>query len=481
MSNSSEKISYEELLERVKSLEQDNDVLASRAEEILLLSLLGNNISTINAERELIDELLENASILLNIPYCLFFSKNKNMYELVSYYDAVNHTYNYDDKMCISDGIYEELNLSGIYFEKIIKIESQLKYKFPIEVTEYTEVLFLPFESMWITRGLLMFVVDGENLSLASRIMLLQQAERLVIDKIDKLSYIKKIEQLNVNLEHRVKERTLELQDSNRKLIKEISERNEIQKELVKARDRAQEADRLKSVFLANMSHEIRTPMNAVVGFSEVLESGVCNTDEMQRYSKLIHSNSMMLLNLINDLLDFSKIEANQMEIKMRTCNINKILDEVFAMGLSFKQQLYRDKITLKIIKGEKDIKSNFITDEHRLKQILINLVSNAIKFSKKGFVIVQYSVMQNNILFSVSDEGIGIDESMHEAIFNRFTRVGNDKSKSILGNGLGLTITRNLVEMLGGEISVESEEGKGSVFVFNIPKKVEHVSMVGG
>jgi len=471
MSDNGKKLSYDDLLERVKILEQENDVLASRAEEILLLSLLGNSISSINNEAELIDELLEKISILLNVPMCFCFSKEENYYSLISVYDVASSSNIYDSHLILDDEVIKEMEWSEIYISFLQESEPLIHYKFPIDIKANTEILILRFKSLWISEGVFIFLIEHTIQSLTAKVMLIQQAIRLIVDKIDKLTYIKRIEQLNLNLENRVKDRTKALLESNKKLQKEITERKEIQKELERARDKAQESDRLKSVFLANMSHEIRTPMNAVVGFSELLETGICNKEEIQNYSKLIHSNSMMLLNLIDDLLDFSKIEANQLEIHMKSCNINKVLDEVYALGLSLQQQLERKNITLRVIKGEEDINAALITDEHRLKQILLNLVSNALKFSTKGFVTIEYCLKISTIDFVVSDNGIGIDKSMHDAIFNRFTRVGNDKSKSILGNGLGLAITRNLVEMLGGKISVNSEEGKGASFKFFLPR----------
>lgn len=242
-------------------------------------------------------------------------------------------------------------------------------------------------------------------------------------------------------------------------------------KELVTAKEKAEESDRLKSVFLANMSHEIRTPMNAIVGFSELLEEDSVTKEEQRQYLSMIYSNSLSLLNLINDLLDFSKIEANQLQLYARAYDVDALVDEVSATAQSLKNQLGKEALVIKISKPLNSAQSLFIVDCNRLRQVLNNLLSNAIKFSFKGAIEISYQQDEKNLYFSVEDQGIGIDKSMHEVIFNRFTRVTSDISKPILGNGLGLAIVKSLVELMGGKITVESELNKGAKFSFYIPR----------
>jgi signal transduction histidine kinase/sugar lactone lactonase YvrE len=242
-------------------------------------------------------------------------------------------------------------------------------------------------------------------------------------------------------------------------------------KELVGAKEKAEESDRLKSVFLANMSHEIRTPMNAIVGFSELLEEDSVTKEEQHQYLSMIYSNSLALLNLINDLLDFSKIEANQLQLYASAYDVNELVDEASATAQSLKNQLGKGTLVINTTKPSNVTQSVFVLDGNRLRQVLNNLLSNAIKFSFKGAIEISYWLDEKNLYFSVKDQGIGIDKSKHNVIFNRFTRVTSDVSKPILGNGLGLAIVKSLVELMGGEIAVESELDKGAKFSFYIPR----------
>ncbi len=457
-----------QLQEYITQLEETNNSLANRAEEIILLNLLSNLVSTIDEEERLIDELLENISILLDLPLCCCYAKSIDGYRLFSDYYIGDNNLEKTYTLVLNDCIEEKLNAQQVYNNLLSECIFDSSLNFPIQITKETQILIVPFESQWIKSGIFIFLSENKEL-LQDNNILIQQAIRLILDKIDKLAYIKKIEYLNQSLESKIEQRTKELSDINEKLIEEINVRNAVELRLREAVDKAQESDRLKSAFLANMSHEIRTPMNAIVGFSEILSSSKCSDEEISDYSNLIYSNSLSLLNLINDLLDFSKIEANQLTIIKKRCNLNKIFADITILTKHIFKQYKKENISFSITnKGES--KDTFIfTDELRLKQILLNLISNAIKFSSKGSIKLHYYNKEDKYYFEVSDEGIGIKEEQHDLIFNRFTRVISHVNKPIMGSGLGLTITRNLVEMLGGNISVDSKPGIGSVFMFFI------------
>ncbi len=462
-------IKIQQLLEYIAQLEQDNNVLSNRAEEILLLSLLSDTITSIDDEESLIDELLEKISVLKSLPFCSCYAKSIDGYRLITDYFVGDYKKEKISTLTLNRTIENELNEYHIFNHKVQECNCNYVYDFPINISPETEILIIPFESQWIKEGIFIFFSNNKEHEIKENILIIQQAIRLVLDKIDNLNYIKKIEYFNQNLESTVEQRTKELSEINEKLIIEINERHNIEVKLREARDKAQESDRLKSAFLANMSHEIRTPMNAIVGFSEILADGNCSTEEIINYTNLIYSNSLSLLNLINDLLDFSKIEANQLLIFKQSCNLGKVLSEIKILSSGLLKQSNKEHIKL-VISNEKESNNIYInTDELRLKQILLNLTSNAIKFSFEGEIQISYYDRGDNFLFEVSDTGIGIEETQHDIIFNRFTRVVNNENKSILGTGLGLTITKNLVDMLGGEISVVSKPGKGSVFMFTI------------
>ncbi|MDD3039809.1 ATP-binding protein [Bacteroides sp.] len=241
-----------------------------------------------------------------------------------------------------------------------------------------------------------------------------------------------------------------------------ITKRKKMEMELTTARDRAEESNRLKSAFLANMSHEIRTPLNAIVGFSGILAS-TDEEQEKQEYVSIIENNNTLLLQLISDILDLSKIEAGTLEFQYSDIELNTTMSEL-VNSLRFK--LKSDKVQLNFIPN---IESCFIhTEKNRLSQLLINLITNAIKFTTEGSINFGYELRDKEVYFYVTDTGCGIPYDKQKNIFARFVKLNNFAQ----GTGLGLSICQTLVEHMGGSIGVESEEGKGSTFWFTLPYK---------
>ncbi len=244
--------------------------------------------------------------------------------------------------------------------------------------------------------------------------------------------------------------------------------------ELLEAKEKAEESDRLKSAFLANMSHEIRTPMNAIIGFSDLLTDPDLTDDQKQELINHINKNSNTLVYLIDDIIDIAKIEAGQLKVNKTECNINQILSDVFQSFIETNNIKEDDPVKLKLEKGIQKDNFTIHTDPVRFQQILINLIGNSLKYTEKGYVECGYQVKTNQsnsfLEFYVKDTGIGIPKSKHKHIFERFSKIEDSKTKLYRGTGLGLTITKNLIEMLGGKIWLESEENKGSTFYFTIP-----------
>ena len=250
----------------------------------------------------------------------------------------------------------------------------------------------------------------------------------------------------------------------------DISKRKQVEDALLKAKEKAEESDKLKSAFLANMSHEIRTPMNAIVGLSNLLGNQEMALPERETFSQIISENSNVLLQLIDDIIDVSKIEAGQITLRPSNCNINSILAEI---NESFKMQALNKagkvNLQLKVPGGENSLST--FTDPQRLRQIITNLVSNALKFTEEGAVTFGFRPDGNGyILFFVEDTGIGIPDDKKEYIFDRFSQVNEMETRQYRGAGLGLSISRSLVELLGGSIWVESGIESGSKFYFTIP-----------
>ncbi len=242
--------------------------------------------------------------------------------------------------------------------------------------------------------------------------------------------------------------------------------------ELLNAKDKAEKADKLKSAFLANMSHEIRTPMNAILGFSNLLNNRDMEKGKRKELTSYIIQSGDSLLQLIDDIIDVSKIEAGQLEINESECCVNDIFDELEKV-YDTKKNVEINNIKLNFIKNKN---FNLVTDSLRLKQILINLVDNALKFTEKGFVEIsfnqRYIEEEPFVVFLVKDTGIGLSEKEQNEIFTRFTKLENSGEKIYRGAGLGLSISKNIVKLLGGDIWIKSELNKGSEFYFKIPLK---------
>ena len=255
----------------------------------------------------------------------------------------------------------------------------------------------------------------------------------------------------------------------------DISARKLIEEELIVAKEKAEESDRLKSAFLANMSHEIRTPMNGILGFASLLKEPDLSGQEQQQFIQMIEKSGARMLNIINDIVDISKIEAGQMEIAISETNINNQIEYIYTF---FKPEVERQNLQF-FFKNSLPAKESIInSDREKIFAILTNLVKNATKFTKEGSIEIGYNLVETDnypsLQFFVKDTGIGIPKNKQEVIFERFAQVDVFDKKALQGAGLGLSISKAYVEMLGGKIWVESEEGKGSVFYFTIPYNPE-------
>jgi signal transduction histidine kinase len=247
----------------------------------------------------------------------------------------------------------------------------------------------------------------------------------------------------------------------------DITEKKRSEEELISAKERAEESDRLKSSFLANMSHEIRTPLNSIIGFSELLTDPDFDQERKLGFVSVIIENGNNLLTIINDILDISRLAAGKVRVHNTFLSVPQLIFGI-QKELVFKA---REKgIELIATLENQNDEVMFESDADRLKQIFYNLINNAIKFTESGYVEVKYTVKEKTILFAVKDTGIGIPHDFQEKIFHEFIQVESSLSRKHGGNGLGLSITKNLVELLKGKIWVESEPGRGSTFYFELP-----------
>lgn len=318
---------------------------------------------------------------------------------------------------------------SPIYFDKLINILFVIIFTFVVSL-----ILNLILTRKWVYYPL----------ELVKRI--LETGNRLAIQKLKKTTG--EFRQIG----------TLFEENSNQK------------KELIAAKIKAEESDRLKSAFLANLSHEIRTPMNAINGFTDLIINTKLSKEEKLEYLKVIQNSGDNLVSIIDDLIEMSKIESNQIKPNYSSINLDSCMSELHeTIRITIPKS---KKIDFFIFKNINPAEHLIKVDETKLRQVLVNLINNAIKFTESGHVAFGYEVDQNNakIIFRIEDTGMGIDEKNYSHIFDRFKRVESDVSIKVGGLGLGLAICKAYVEMMGGEISLDSKVEKGSVFTFTIP-----------
>ena len=282
----------------------------------------------------------------------------------------------------------------------------------------------------------------------------LKLAENEILTKNEEILVQKEeLEKHRFHLEKLVKERTVDLE---------------------KAKEKAEESDRLKSSFLANMSHEIRTPMNAIIGFTNLLNDPEISLDERDELSKLVIHNSDTLLRLIDDVIDIAKLESGQLIIEKQDFDLNNLLNKIFEIFNENKKLISKDHLELKFDNNKKNERIQIFSDPLRIQQVLSNLINNGLKYTEKGFVEFGYKfdINQKNpvITFSVKDTGIGLSTDQQKIIFSRFTKVEDNKKKLYRGAGLGLAISKNIIKLLDGDIWVESELNHGSTFYFTVP-----------
>jgi len=257
-------------------------------------------------------------------------------------------------------------------------------------------------------------------------------------------------------------------------IYRDITDRKNIEKNLIAAKEKAEESDKLKSAFLSNMSHEIRTPMNAILGFSTLLSDPGVTVEERGEFIHIIKERGVDLLRIIDDIIDVAKIESGQIKVEIEDCLINGLLSNLVVTLNEVKRKTNKINVVLNCLPGNPDKEFSIRTDGNRLRQIMTNLIENALKFTDEGFVEFGYTLKKTGpdsfIEFFVRDTGIGIPEEMHDVIFERFRQVDDTNTRKYGGTGLGLTISKNLIRLMGGEIRLSSENNQGTTFYVLFP-----------
>jgi PAS domain S-box-containing protein len=249
--------------------------------------------------------------------------------------------------------------------------------------------------------------------------------------------------------------------------ISDITDRKRIEEELIRARDKAEQSDKLKTAFLHNISHEIRTPMNAIVGFTTLLDSPETNDESRRQYIDIIYQSSNQLLSIITDIVDISNIETGLVKVSRTDVNLNTLIRNLYEQ---YRLRAQQQGLVLQFTSHLDDNQSNVLTDETKIIQIFSNLLNNALRFTREGRIEFGYVLRGDTVEFFVSDTGIGIAPEHQVKVFDRFYQVETPSSKQFSGTGLGLSISKAYVELLGGSIWLISNKGEGSLFCFSIP-----------
>jgi PAS domain S-box-containing protein len=249
-------------------------------------------------------------------------------------------------------------------------------------------------------------------------------------------------------------------------VIRGFSERLQYEKELIAAKEKAEESNKLKTAFLQNLSHEIRTPMNSIMGFSEVLDSPAVSDENKINFIRIIKNSSKKLLEVLNDVLTVSALETGQEDVFVREFDINDMLRDLFQY---FKKQAKEKSLDLILTIPEGLGEAQINSDAEKIIRVMENLLANSVKFTDAGEIEFGYRIIKNEPEFFVRDTGPGIDREMHEAVFERFRKEMINKEKLYSGTGLGLAIAKGIIELLGGEISLDSAPGEGAEFRFTV------------
>lgn len=464
-----------DLQEKIRILENENESLAAQVEETLLLSLVSESMATHNEIQPLLDHSLERIAVIKNIPWCACCELKNSRAIPVSTFLLKRDELSTSKIISLDDRILQQIINGQRVFNLSRDSGFWMSLHFPGSSIDFHSALVFPYQSRFIPNGLFIFAWDEAGYNPSELESILFRLIEIITERIDKILLLKEIQDLNLQLEKKVLERTRELSMSNRKLRKEISGRKKMEKDLLAAKEKAEESDRLKTAFLANMSHEIRTPMNAILGFVSLLSNQDLTPEDQEKYIQIVQKSGDFLLRLIDDILDLSMLESGQMRIIPSEFRPSDTLRELYVQFSRHDQLLEKNELKLELQSGVPD-DFRIISDPHRVRQIMINLLDNALKFTDRGKILfgcefIRKGELEKDLLrFFVKDSGIGIDPSQQSKVFKRFWKADARPEMLYRGVGLGLPVSYELSEKLGGVMHFESVPGAGSTFFFDLP-----------
>ncbi len=465
---------------KVKFLEKQKMQLSEGIEEKLLLWLVTETINQAKTREDLLDGVLQRISEIRDIPYGVCCQLNEGNPELLSSFPRSKKTLAATCDIKFSNDLFEKLKTGPVFLAHGSFEKDGIIFNEDMNI-EPSFISLFPFHSLYIPFGVFMFVeTDSEKENISSIGMVINQVIKTAVEKLEKLTLVEELKQLNIDFEVKLDDRTKKLSDYNKELKKEIRAHRKTEAKLKMEKGLAENADELKSSFLSNMSHEIRTPLNGILGFSEILRKNDFDQDKRENYINIIKTCGKSLLKIVDDVIDLSKIESKAVAVEKEDFPVSKLMTELYDSFNNDELYRQRENVELRLninLNGNTLIR----TDKKMVWQIMLNLIGNALKFTDEGFVEFgcymkssgKGNPLGNDLVFFVKDSGVGVPSEMQEAIFQRFTKIEYEISNVFGGTGLGLTIAKDLVELLGGRIWAESEMGKGSQFYFELPDVV--------
>lgn len=456
-----------ELESKIKILELENEALSARAEENLLLNRSFQEINVYEDLDTLLINTLESISVLLNIQFSGVFDFKDSAFTCISSYAIFSDNETVNVNFGISESNLKLLKLKEPIF--LNKSDHGFLFEYLTAFFSADHAVVIPLDSEILKDKYFVFVNDRNGVDVFGRMPILEKVIRIISAKLERIYYQNELEKLNVELEHKVEQRTLELYNQNQEYLALNEEYKTINEELLLAKEKAVESDKLKTAFIQNLSHEIRTPLNGIMGFSSLLADNYGDKERLTYFTEIINQRGQDLLDIINDILDISKIESGQLAANIEDFNIQELMSELQIFFKEYRKRIGREHIVFKLQCLLEPDNCKIKSDKVKIKQILINLIGNALKFTKNGTVECGCDYENDYLQFYVSDTGIGIPNDKKSQVFERFVQLHHSAEMNIGGTGLGLPIAKALVNKLGGSIWLKSELGKGSTFYFKI------------
>lgn len=468
-----------ELKLRINILEKQNEQMAERMEEKLLLWLAFETINHAENINDLLKNLLERISVVREIPLSACCQVIENELKVISRYNIQNATSD-QYSFSLSPLLLKKLEGGPVYISKENFSEEGISIRSDLGIN-LEKVLIFPFSNAFIPSGLFIFAEDEvQKDSLSDYSLVFQEIIKTAMSKYEKLVIAEELNVLKGDLEKKLDDRTNQLKQYTEELKQEIENRKTNENQLLIEKEEALKAEELKSYIINNLRHEVRTPLNGILGFSEMLRKGSLLEHERNDYLDFIKISGKSLLQIVDDICDLSDIESNKISLNVTDFQATQFMTSIY--NFFRKEELYNQKegVELKL-----NLTFNgttlFRMDKQKLWKILSNLLNNSLKFTENGIVEFGCNIEDSSIYesglkdlsFYVKDTGVGIPQNKHGVVFDRFTKIDHDINKQYGGSGLGLTIVKELVELMGGRIWFESTKDAGTTFHFVIPESV--------